>query len=104
MGRIAEILADEIYLTSDNPRNESPDSIVYDIMQGIAEPDSVVVELDRHTAIELAIEAASPKDVVLVAGKGQESSQEIQGERILGDDRSVVEKILDGAHCVTVAD
>ena len=104
MGRIAEILADEIYLTSDNPRNESPDAIVDDIMQGIAEPDSVVVELDRHTAIQLAIETATPKDVVLVAGKGQESSQEIQGERIPGDDRSVVENILDGAHYVTVAD
>lgn len=98
MGRIAEILADEIYLTSDNPRNESPDSIVDDILQGVAEPDSVVVELDRQTAIQLAIEAATPKDVVLIAGKGQESSQEIQGQRIPGDDRSMVENILDGAH------
>lgn len=98
MGRIAEILADETYLTSDNPRYESPDSIVDDIMQGIAEPDSVVVELDRQTAIQLAIEAASPKDVVLIAGKGQESTQEIQGQRIPSADRSVVENILDGAH------
>lgn len=98
MGRIAEILADQVYLTSDNPRNESPDAIADDILQGIAEPDSVVVELERETAIQLAIEAASPGDVVLVAGKGRERFQEVQGQRIPINDFATVENILNGAH------
>lgn len=98
MGRLAEILADQVYLTSDNPRNESPDAIVDDILQGVAEPDSVVVELDREAAIQLAIEAANPGDVVLVAGKGRERYQEVQGQRIPIDDFATVENILNGAH------
>ena len=104
MGRIAEIVADQVYLTSDNPRDESPDAIAHDILQGMAEPDAVVVELDRESAIQLAIEAASPGDVVLVAGKGRERFQEIQGERLPIDDYVTVENILSGAHYAVMAD
>ena len=98
MGRIAEILADQIYLTSDNPRNEPPAEIVDDILQGVAEPELVEVELDREHAIQLAIEAATPGDVVLIAGKGRERFQEIQGKRIPIDDRATVENVLNGVH------
>ncbi len=98
MGRIAEMLADRVYLTSDNPRSETPEAIIDDILQGIAKLDSVVVELDRAHAIQLAIEAATPRDVVLIAGKGQERFQEIQGQRIPCDDRKTVEDTLNGKH------
>ena len=98
MGRIAEMLADRVYLTSDNPRTEPPDAIINDILQGIAKPDSVVVTLDRTHAIQFAIEAATPRDVVLIAGKGQERFQEVQGQRIPCDDRKTVEDTLNGEH------
>lgn len=98
MGRIAEMFADRVYLTSDNPRTEPPEAIVDDILRGIAEHDSVVVELDRDNAIQLAIDAATPQDVVLIAGKGQERFQEIQGQRIPYDDRMTVESTLNGEH------
>ena len=98
MGRIAEILADQIYVTSDNPRDEPPDKIVDDILQGVAEPELVELELDRERAIQLSIEAAAPGDVVLIAGKGRERFQEIQGKRIPIDDRATVENVLNGTH------
>lgn len=98
MGRIAEMLADRIYITSDNPRNEQPESIVDDILQGVTDLDSAVIELDRRTAIQLAMDAGTSQDVVLIAGKGRERYQTNRGEGILCDDRTVVEETLNGEH------
>jgi len=93
MGQAA-IEADLSVLTSDNPRSEDPEAIIRDVMSGIG-GSGVVVEPDRRRAIEHAIRAASPGDVVLILGKGHETGQEI-GERILPfDDKVVVGEILD---------
>lgn len=85
MGGIAARLADEVLLTTDNPRTEAPDAIVADILSGMPAP--VRVELDRARAILSAIWQADDKDVVLLAGKGHETYQEVQGVRSTFDDR-----------------
>jgi UDP-N-acetylmuramoyl-L-alanyl-D-glutamate--2,6-diaminopimelate ligase len=81
MGAVAALRADRIYVTSDNPRTENPQSIVDEIVVGIGKRERVV-DLDRRRAIERAITDASPGDVVLIAGKGHEKYQ-IVGESIL---------------------
>jgi UDP-N-acetylmuramoyl-L-alanyl-D-glutamate--2,6-diaminopimelate ligase len=75
MGRIAIELADRTFVTSDNPRTEDPRAIVEGILAGIPQGASVVVELDRRTAIRRAVAEAAPGDVVLIAGKGHETYQ-----------------------------
>ena len=80
MGAHAAALADQVVLTSDNPRSESPAHILAQILAGIARRDHVDVLEDRGEAIAHAIGQAAPNDVVLLAGKGHESTQEIAGE------------------------
>ncbi len=80
MGRAAEAGADRVVITSDNPRSESPQAIADAIREGMA-GDPWLIELDRASAIRLAIAAADPADVVLVAGKGHEQYQEVDGRR-----------------------
>lgn len=80
MGAIAARLADDVIITSDNPRSEPPETIIADIRRGIGER-SVVIEIDRHRAIRHAIHSARANDIVLVAGKGHEDYQEIAGVR-----------------------
>ncbi|KAB1990942.1 glutamate ligase domain-containing protein, partial [Haemophilus parainfluenzae] len=76
MGRIAYELADQVVVTSDNPRTEDPEQILQDILAGIpaALPPEAVVS-DRAAAIRVAIEMARPGDGVLIAGKGHEDYQ-----------------------------
>ncbi len=81
MGRIACGLADWVVVTSDNPRNEKPEHIVEDILHGCKD-GSPLVEIDRAAAIAMAITAAKQGDTVLIAGKGHEDYQEIQGARL----------------------
>jgi UDP-N-acetylmuramoyl-L-alanyl-D-glutamate--2,6-diaminopimelate ligase len=79
MGAIAERLADQVLLTSDNPRNENPAAILAGIAAGMkAMP---MQELDRGRAITLSIERAAAADVILLAGKGHEPYQEVAGVR-----------------------
>ncbi|MBV6273590.1 bifunctional UDP-N-acetylmuramoyl-L-alanyl-D-glutamate--2,6-diaminopimelate ligase MurE/UDP-N-acetylmuramoyl-tripeptide--D-alanyl-D-alanine ligase MurF [Alcaligenaceae bacterium CGII-47] len=85
MGEIAARLADQVLLTTDNPRSESPDAIVADIVSGMPAP--VSVEQDRARAILSTVWRADDKDVVLLAGKGHETYQEINGVRSPFDDR-----------------
>jgi UDP-N-acetylmuramoyl-L-alanyl-D-glutamate--2,6-diaminopimelate ligase len=92
MGRIASTLSDLVILTTDNPRDEDPRTIVEEIAAGGA-PDEV--ELDRRRAIERAIELARPGDVVLVAGRGHQTEQMLAGGRTERfDDRDVVRDVL----------
>lgn len=81
MGRIAEEGADEVWLTSDNPRSEPAAEIVAQILRGLRHPDAAFVELDRALAIAHALNVAEPRDVVLLAGKGHERYQDIAGKR-----------------------
>ncbi len=91
MGRAAA-RADKIILTSDNSRSEDPRRIIEDILQGMeaAQRRKTAVIVDRRQAIETALSLAEPPDVVLVAGKGHETYQEIAGKRYPFDDREVI--------------
>jgi UDP-N-acetylmuramoyl-L-alanyl-D-glutamate--2,6-diaminopimelate ligase len=81
MGAIAAQLADHVVLTSDNPRDEAPRFILSQILAGITGHDEVDVIEDRREAIAHALAGAAPADVVLLAGKGHEETQEIAGVR-----------------------
>jgi UDP-N-acetylmuramoyl-L-alanyl-D-glutamate--2,6-diaminopimelate ligase len=86
MGEIAVRLADKVVVTSDNPRTESPDAIVDDIVEGAVTNDNIsadklTVILEREQAIHFAINRASVDDIVLIAGKGHEDYQEVAGQR-----------------------
>ena len=92
MGRAGAELADLTVVTSDNPRSEEPEAIIAAILAGIGpgERDDVVVEPDRRAAIAIALSNASPRDLVVIAGKGHEQGQELAGGRkIPFDDREV---------------
>jgi len=94
MGSAAAARADRIVLTDDNPRNEPSAAIIADIRRGIPAGASVSIEPDREAAILGAIRNARPGDVVLVAGKGHETTQD-SGERIRElDDRRIVAAAL----------
>jgi UDP-N-acetylmuramoyl-L-alanyl-D-glutamate--2,6-diaminopimelate ligase len=73
--------ADQVWLTSDNPRSENPLSIAEAIRGGLADHPNVTIELDREVAITRAIRAAQAEDVVLIAGKGHEAEQDVAGTR-----------------------
>jgi len=93
MGRAASLGADEVWVTSDNPRNEDPQSIIDAVLQGMSgEPR---IEPDRARAIFEAIGNARCGDVVLIAGKGHEDYQEIAGERVAFSDVAVARKALE---------
>ena len=77
MGSIASRLADTVILTSDNPRSEDPDAIIREIAQGVDGPATLKVEPDRRSALALAASLATYGDLVLVAGKGHETTQTI---------------------------
>jgi UDP-N-acetylmuramoyl-L-alanyl-D-glutamate--2,6-diaminopimelate ligase len=94
MAAIAEAAAGMVIVTDDNPRGEDGDAIVAEIMAGFADPSKVVVERDRRRAIERAVGAAGPGDIVLVAGKGHETYQEIAGVKHPFDDREVAAAAL----------
>lgn len=86
MAEVVGRLADAVIVTDDNPRREDGDAIVADILAGFADRSRVRVERDRRAAISRAVGAAGPGDIVLVAGKGHEPYQEINGTRHPFDD------------------
>ena len=86
MGAMAEQHADQVLLTSDNPRSESPQAIIAQIAAGVSQPSRLLVEPDRARAIAQALGAAGGHDVVLIAGKGHELYQEVCGQRLAFSD------------------
>ena len=97
MGSIAASLADLVILTSDNPRTEDPKAIIADILPGLAGGAPYLVEPDRRAAIRLALAQAKPGDVVLLAGKGHETYQEIDGVQHHLDEREEVAAFFQSA-------
>jgi len=93
MGELACEIADFVVVTSDNPRNEDPFSIIQDIVQGMKKKN-FIVEPDRKKAIEVAISSASKGDTVLIAGKGHEEYQVIGDKVIPFSDIKVAQEIL----------
>ena len=97
MGQIAARLADQVTVTSDNPRGEDPDAIISNILEGArGDQRAVAVDPDRRRAIRSAVAAAGRGDIVLVAGKGHERYQEIQGVRYPFSDVAVAREALRG--------
>ena len=94
MGEIAEALADKVIVADDNPRNEDGDEIVQHILSGMDRPDLAIVQRDREKAIAYAIAHAEPGDVVLVAGKGHETYQDVGGNRLIFSDANQVRLAL----------
>lgn len=91
MGRIAGEYSDHVIITSDNPRTENPDFIINEIVLGCSKykPE---IESDRGTAIDKAVRSANDRDIILVAGKGHEDYQEVNGKKTHFDDREELRK------------
>jgi len=96
MGRVSAELSDLSVVTSDNPRTEDPDRILEQILEGMGELEasSRFVVADRRQAIEAALGKAEPGDLVVIAGKGHETYQEVDGVRYPFDDRLVAAELL----------
>lgn len=92
MGAVAERLADCVVLTSDNPRSEDPDAILAQVRAGMRDAERVLQIRDRQEAIHTVLDSAQPGDLVLLAGKGSETYQEIQGRKLPFDDREIVKE------------
>jgi UDP-N-acetylmuramyl-tripeptide synthetase len=95
MGEIAERESDIVILTSDNPRTENPETILDEIEAGMTKTKRYYRIADREAAIRKGISLIGHGDVLLVAGKGHETYQEIQGVKYPFDDRAVIRKIFD---------
>jgi len=95
MGQIAARYSDLAVITTDNPRSEDPSDICADITGGMP-PGSYQVVLDREEAIDFVLGEAGPGDVVVLAGKGHETYQDIAGERIPFDEAAIVSACMAG--------
>ena len=95
MAAVAEQHADQVVLTSDNPRSENPLTIIAQALSGLSRPAAVQVQADRAAAIAQAISLSQPQDVVLLAGKGHENYQEINGVKLSFSDRAHSQAALD---------
>ncbi|MBT8068324.1 MAG: UDP-N-acetylmuramoyl-L-alanyl-D-glutamate--2,6-diaminopimelate ligase [Gammaproteobacteria bacterium] len=94
MAKLAERLADRVVVTSDNPRDEDPLEIIDDVVSGLTRPDAAVVIEDRAAAIAWAVKQADERDIVLIAGKGHEDTQQMGGESRPFSDYAVAETAL----------
>ena len=95
MGKIAVELSDYVIITSDNPRFEKPEDIIADIEEGAKDhAGKYEIVVDRIAAIRKAMAIARKDDVILLAGKGHETYQEIKGVKHHFDEKEIVEKLL----------
>ncbi|MDR3624957.1 MAG: UDP-N-acetylmuramoyl-L-alanyl-D-glutamate--2,6-diaminopimelate ligase [Chlamydiales bacterium] len=94
MAKVAETYSDVIIVTSDNPRDEEPASIIREIIEGFSNKDCFMIEEDRRKAIEKAIQMAFPDDIVLIAGKGHETHQIVCHKTMEFDDREVAREMI----------
>lgn len=92
MGAAAVQGADKVVVTSDNPRLENPQEIINDILPAVPNPERV--EVDRAAAIRYAVERAAANDIILIAGKGHENYQDVQGVKHHFSDFEIAEKAL----------
>ena len=99
MGEVAGNLSDFTIITSDNPRIEEPQDIINDIITGIKKTDGKYVDIcDRKEAIRYAIEHGKEGDIIVLAGKGHETYQEIRGVKYDMDDRVLIKEVLEELH------
>ena len=103
MGAVAQRNADRVLVTSDNPRSEDPAVIAHQILQGTIASQTVHTELDRATAIAWSVAQANPADVVLIAGKGHEDTQDTAGVRLPFSDMAHAQSALQARGALTWA-
>src|SRR3546814_12678050 len=96
MAAIAEAGADLVIVTDDNPRGEDGDAIVADIVAGFSKPAAVVVERNRRKAIARAVGEAGADDIVLIAGQGHATYQDVAGVKHPFADHRVAPDLMDG--------
>jgi UDP-N-acetylmuramoyl-L-alanyl-D-glutamate--2,6-diaminopimelate ligase len=94
MGAVAERLSDRVFLTDDNPRGEDGDAIIEQILSGLSDPSAVRVERRRGLAIRAAVASAARDDLILVAGKGHETVQDLGELKVHFSDRAQVQQVL----------
>ena len=96
MAKVACDYSDKVIFTSDNPRTENPEEIIEEMKKGIPPyaTQKVTIEVDRKKAIELACSLAKQGDIILVAGKGHEKYQEVNGEKFPFDDKAILKEIF----------
>ncbi|MFH2142502.1 MAG: UDP-N-acetylmuramoyl-L-alanyl-D-glutamate--2,6-diaminopimelate ligase [Bacteroidota bacterium] len=96
MGKIAAFLSNKVILTSDNPRFEKPEDIISQMYEGVEIPDrkKVLQIIDRREAIKTSVMISQPGDIILVAGKGHENYQEVNGKKTHFDDKEEIMKIF----------
>ncbi len=92
MGAVAEKEADVVVVTSDNPRTEDPQAIINDILKGVKHPENCQVIVDRRQAIVWAVQNAQSGDVILVAGKGHEMYQDVNGVKHPFDEPAILKE------------
>ena len=95
MGSIAELLSDQIILTNDNPRNESPDQIFENILEGIQNKSKVIIKEDRSDALISTFLEAKKGDVILLAGKGHEITQQLGSIMVPFSDRELAKRLTE---------
>lgn len=95
MGAVAERLADQVWLTNDNPRSEDPQAILSQILTGFIQPERAHIELDRAQAIQQALASTVANGMVLIAGKGHETTQQIGAEHLPFHDPLAVQQAFD---------
>lgn len=99
MGEVSGKMADFTIITSDNPRFEEPQAIIDDILVGMKKTDGKYTTIiDRHEAISYAMHHANPGDIVVLAGKGHETYQEIKGKKYHMSEEEIVQDVLDGKY------
>lgn len=98
MAKAAKKFAQKLIITSDNPRSEEPKAIIKDILSGISQDESVIVEEDRKKAIQKALKFKQNDEFVVILGKGDENYQEIKGVKHPFSDKEIVKEILKENH------
>ncbi|WP_418113516.1 UDP-N-acetylmuramoyl-L-alanyl-D-glutamate--2,6-diaminopimelate ligase [Vibrio scophthalmi] len=94
MAEIGERLADSVILSDDNPRSEDPAEIVQDMLAGMSHPQQAIVEHQRYTALQYALEHAGEQDIILLAGKGHEDYQVLADKTVHYSDRESAQQLL----------
>ncbi len=94
MGAVAAKFAKKVYVTSDNPRSEAPEAILQEILSGIKDQSNTRAMIDRAFAIQEALKELEEGEVLMILGKGDEDTMEINGEKIHFDDREIVRALL----------
>ncbi|UJF22464.1 UDP-N-acetylmuramoyl-L-alanyl-D-glutamate--2,6-diaminopimelate ligase [Shewanella sp. OMA3-2] len=95
MAKAAEQFADRVMVTSDNTRSENPQDIIDDVFAGLTAPQNALSEVDRISAIKWVVAQAKPNDIILLAGKGHETYQEVAGKRVDYDERALAAMLME---------